>query len=328
MTRPMDWHALTIGEALRQTAQRDPDRTALVGMGARMSFAQLDRAADEVAHGLRALGVARGDQVALWLTNSPDWVVCWMACTRIGAVLVPVNTRFKLEEVAYILRQSDARVLIAMDAYWGIDFLSMIDTFVPGLHDAQPGRLQSPGLPELRAVVLWNSVQAPGTTHLNALRAEGARRMAAGEQLPAADPNDAVIIVYTSGTTGHPKGAMHGHIVMRNALLSRGRRVHRGDPHDPVGLHAGDPAALGARRSAGNHRARARHHFRRHSHAFHRLPGRHPTPSARCVLPEVGLDWRCAGHTRRRPGRQTGTWFAGAAGGLRDDRNHCGHGVQ
>jgi fatty-acyl-CoA synthase len=226
----MDWHALTIGEALRQTAQRDPDRTALVGMGARMSFAQLDRAADEVAHGLRALGVARGDQVALWLTNSPDWVVCWMACTRIGAVLVPVNTRFKLEEVAYILRQSDARVLIAMDAYWGIDFLSMIDTFVPGLHDAQPGRLQSPGLPELRAVVLWNSVQAPGTTHLNALRAEGARRMAAGEQLPAADPNDAVIIVYTSGTTGHPKGAMHGHIVMRNAAnVARVMHIEPGD---------------------------------------------------------------------------------------------------
>lgn len=88
-----DWSTLTIGAALRRTARRHPERAALVGMGLSMSFAELDRAADEVAHGLRTLGVGRGDQVALWLTNCPDWVVCWMACTRLGAVLVPVNTR-------------------------------------------------------------------------------------------------------------------------------------------------------------------------------------------------------------------------------------------
>lgn len=230
MSHLFDWQTLTIGEALHRTAQRDPERTALVGMGDRMSFAQLDRAADEVAHGLRALGVARGDQVALWLTNSPDWVVCWMACTRIGAVLVPVNTRFKPEEVAYILRQSDARVLIAMDQYWGIDFLGMIRALVPGLADALPGQLQCPELPELRAVVLWNGVQAAGTTNLDTLRADGARRMAAAERLAPADPSDAVIIVYTSGTTGHPKGAMHGHIVMRNAAnVARVMHIEPGD---------------------------------------------------------------------------------------------------
>ena len=225
-----DWSRITYGEALRRTARRVPERTALVGMGSRMSFAELDRAADELAHGLRGLGVGRGDQVALWVTNCPEWVVCWMACTRVGAVLVPINTRFKPDEVEYILRQSDARVLIAMDRYWDIDFLGMIRALVPELDGSAPGRLASARLPELRAVALWDSVEAPGATSLAALRREGAARMAVGGTLPDLDPDDPVIIVYTSGTTGHPKGAMHGHVVMRNAAnIARVMHIEPGD---------------------------------------------------------------------------------------------------
>ena len=225
-----DWSTLTIGEALRGTARRFPDRAALVGMGTTVSFAELDRAADEVAHGLRALGVARGDQVALWLTNCPEWVVCWMACSRLGAVLVPINTRFKPDEVEYILSQSDARVLIAMDRYWDIDYLGMIRAMVPELAAATPGSLTSARFPELRAVVLWGELESPGTTHLAALRRTGAARMAAGDTLAPVDADDPVIIVYTSGTTGHPKGAMHGHVVLRNAAnIARVMHIEPGD---------------------------------------------------------------------------------------------------
>jgi fatty-acyl-CoA synthase len=228
----MDWNTLTIGEALRATAGRFPARTALTGLGSTLSFAELDRAADELAHGLASLGVTRGDQVALWMTNCPSWVVCWMACARAGAVLVPINTRFKPDEVEYILRQSDARVLIAMDRFWDIDFAGMIATLVPELAQSAPGALQASRLPQLRSVVLWESVPMPGATHLTALRAEGARRIAAGATLAPADPGDPVIIVYTSGTTGHPKGAMHSHIVMRNA--ANVARVMRIGPDDVI----------------------------------------------------------------------------------------------
>ena len=225
-----DWETLTFGSALRRSASLYPDRCALSGMGQRVSFAELDRASDELAHGLADLGVGRGDQVAIWVTNCPDWVICWMACARLGAVLVTVNTRFKLEEVEYILRQSDARVLIAMDRYWNIDFLGMIRELVPESASASPGQWQSARLPQLRSIVLWDAVEAPGTDHLAGLRARGARRMAQVATLPEADPADPVIIVYTSGTTGHPKGAMHNHRVLRNAAnIARVMHIEPGD---------------------------------------------------------------------------------------------------
>jgi fatty-acyl-CoA synthase len=145
---------------------------------------------------------------------------------------VPVNTRFKRDEVAYILRQSEARVLIAMDRYWDIDYLGMIAEMAPELAAASSGALHCEGLPALRAVVLWKDLESLGMTSLSALQAEGERRLAAGQPLPGAEPADPVIIVYTSGTTGHPKGAVHSHAILRNAANIA--RVMRIGPEDVI----------------------------------------------------------------------------------------------
>lgn len=225
-----DWARLTFGQALANSAALYPDRMAVIDGAERMTFRELDQRVNALAHGLLGQGLQRGDCVAVWLTNSASWVVCWIACTRIGAVVVPINTRYKQDEVAYILQQSDARALILMERMWDIDFLAMATRIVPEIASASGGNIASAALPKLHTVLLWKDVQAPGLMNLDTLGEQGAARMAQGDTLPAADPADPIIIVYTSGTTGHPKGAMHSHIVLRNvANVARVMHVEPGD---------------------------------------------------------------------------------------------------
>ena len=225
-----NWDTLTMGAALADSATRYPQQLALIDGDERITFSELDRRADALAHGLRDINVQRGDRVALWLTNCASWVMCWVACSRIGAVVVPINTRFKTEEVQYILRHSDARALIMMDRYWNIDFLNMVRDMLPGMGSAKPGEIVCDALPELRSVILWKNLRAPGTFSLDDVVVRGEAQRFGGATLPPANPKDAIIIVYTSGTTGHPKGAMHSHIILRNvANISRWMRIEPGD---------------------------------------------------------------------------------------------------
>jgi fatty-acyl-CoA synthase len=244
----MDWKNVTIGQALRQTAERFPERIALVAENERISFADLDREVDSLAAGLLALGIGRGDTLALWMTNCPTWVAIWAAVARIGAVLVPINTRFKVEEAQYVLKQSEAKVLFMMDRYWSIDYLEMLGEMAPDLARQTRGAMQLTDLPALRAVVVWNNSAPRGAITLSEMRGIGrspSELVVAEGQVKANDP---VIIVYTSGTTGYPKGAVHSHVALRNsANIARELRVEPGDVllgHMPFYHVAGAFAAL------------------------------------------------------------------------------------
>ncbi|RYF59700.1 MAG: hypothetical protein EOO29_48780, partial [Comamonadaceae bacterium] len=218
-TAAPDWSTLTLGQAVRRSAERHPDTVAIVDGALRTSYRDLDRQADALALGLRDLGIGRGDQVAVWLTNCTEWALCWIACARLGAVVVPINTRFKTEEVRYILVQSEAKALVCMDSYWNIDYLGM-------------AREMAPGLPALRAIIAWKDVQAAGVLNLDGVMAIGLAQLEQGQGVEDARTADPVVIVYTSGTTGHPKGAMHSHMFLRNAAnVARCMRV---EPHDVV----------------------------------------------------------------------------------------------
>ena len=104
---------ITIGDWLHRVSEFYPDQDAVVNVdrGVRLSWKQLDRRACEVAKGLLALGVRRDDKVAIWATNYPEWLYLLFGCAKIGAVLVTVNTNYKVFELEYLLRQSDSKVL-------------------------------------------------------------------------------------------------------------------------------------------------------------------------------------------------------------------------
>src|SRR3954447_21064529 len=136
------WQPITLAQQLALTASAHPGRDALVFAGRRLSWEQTQHEVRRVACALRAAGVRRGDHVAVWVPNHIEWILLWLGANSIGAVIVAVNTRYKTEEVAYILRQSDAKLLVMVDAFVGIDYVSML------------ARLREEDLPELRDVVV------------------------------------------------------------------------------------------------------------------------------------------------------------------------------
>jgi fatty-acyl-CoA synthase len=226
MTLP--YRDVTVGQLTSLLAQAMPDREALIHRerGVRLSFAGLEQEARTIARGLIALGIGRGERVALWATNVPEWVVLQFALAKIGAVLVTVNTALRAHELEYLLRQSEAATLITIRGFRDLDYLATLSTL-----DRPPTLL--------RTILI-------GTRHpadADDLFEYGSLRMlAAGvsdEQLEAraaaVTPDDVINMQYTSGTTGFPKGVM---LSSRN-IVNNGYWLAQGlgfTPHDTLCL--------------------------------------------------------------------------------------------
>ena len=207
----------TIGALVDERARRDGAREALFFQGRRWTFADLARDVDAVARGLLHLGIEPGDRVALWMVNRPEWMQAALAVMRIGAVLLPVNTRFRTDDVAYVIGQSDATALVVGARSASADYLGMVRALLPSL-GSTGDVVRDPKLPELRRVVVLGDAPAPGTVPWAALLESGARvsEAALRARVAAVDPDATVFLMYTSGTTGFPKGVMHCHNVIRN----------------------------------------------------------------------------------------------------------------
>ena len=211
----------TLGSALRASAYKWPDKDFLITPDRRWTFAAVDREVDDVARGLHVCGIGRGDAVAVWMPNVPEFVVAALACARLGAVVVPVNTRYKSEETAHILRQSKARGILLFERFWDIDYLNMLYELVPELPVSEPGRLTSTALPDLRLVVLASGLPRPGTLSWEDLPRESHAahdERAFQAAISKVEADDAAIVVFTSGTTGTSKGAMHSHRLIVNCI--------------------------------------------------------------------------------------------------------------
>ena len=207
---------LTTADALARAAAVAPDVEAIVASDGRLTFAEL---AAEVA-GLRATlaanGIGHGDHVGLCLGNGTRWVGLFLALGTLGAVTVPVNTRFRADEMAYALRQSRVTTLFIADRFLGIDFIAMLRTICPAIDTALPDA----GLPDLRRVVVLGEDVPNAATSLHELRTAPAEPCE-----PVCTPNDVLLIQYTSGTTAFPKGVMLSHANMLGNAHVSGLRI-------------------------------------------------------------------------------------------------------
>jgi len=213
----------TIGSLLDERAKRDGTREALVFEGRRATFAELARDVDMLARGLIQLGIEPGDKVSLWMMNRPEWIHAALAVMRIGAVLVPINTRFRSEDAAYVLGQSDSTTLIIAARSGPIDFLGMVRTMLPSLGSDREV-VDASNLPALQRLIVVDDASAPrtipGTIAWSSVLEAGARvsEDALRARIAAVDPDATASIIYTSGTTGFPKGVMHCHNIVRNVI--------------------------------------------------------------------------------------------------------------
>src|SRR5688572_24381619 len=164
------WMAQTLGDVLARNAELFPDEEALVIGERRLTYGELHAHVEEMAAGLGALGVKRGDHVAVCMGNTPEWVVFFYAAATLGAVTVPVNTRFKADELAYCLKQADVKLLFVVDRFLRIDFVSMLREICPAVDKALP----DPALPKLANIVVLGENVPAGALALKETLALGA----------------------------------------------------------------------------------------------------------------------------------------------------------
>ena len=214
--------ATRFGDLTDAAAARWGDREALVFRDRRYSFKQIAAEVDRVARGLIRAGVKPGDKAAIWLLNCPEWIFAMFALAKIGAVHVPINTRFRTVDLAQVLARANASTLITHDVSGPVDYLAMVRE----LAELEGGRITSARLPDLERVIVLGEGRYPGAWSWHDMLDAGNSVDAAATAARAAavEPSDTVFIMYTSGTTGFPKGVMRDHTLLSH-LTDRYRRL-------------------------------------------------------------------------------------------------------
>jgi fatty-acyl-CoA synthase len=223
----------TIGELLDRNAKKYPSQDAVVFVekNLRYTWSELKEICDKAAKGFLQLGIKKGDHIAIWGTNVPEWLITQFAAAKIGAPLVTMNPEWKLEEVEYALKQSDTHTLILIEGFTkqtskGVEeykYLDIIQQICVELANSRQGELKSKTLPKLKNVVLISALPHPGI-----FLWKDVLKMGSGHtsnlleyRQNSVTYKDTAILQSTSGTTGNPKCAMLTHYnVVNNAMHS------------------------------------------------------------------------------------------------------------
>lgn len=211
--------ATTLGDLLTAAANRW-DREGLVTPGYRWTFREFDNRVNEWARALLALSVEPRDKVGILLTQDAEYFAAEIAITRIGAVAVPINARFKGRELSHVLRESDMSVLLVSGGMRGTtDYLALIHDVLPELQTATAPNLQLQAAPKLRHIVVFGA-EANTSCVAESAFWQGANHVEQDEvdiRSSRVAVSDIAIIMYTSGTTSNPKGAMLSHEALSRA---------------------------------------------------------------------------------------------------------------
>src|SRR2546425_8884806 len=198
----------TLGDLLDEMARARPDADAVIFRDQRLTYGALRARADELARALLAVGVRKGDRVAVLLPNRPEWLVAAFAIGKVGAITVGVSTFSAPREIAWTIEHCRPAAIITMEAFRGRSYLDPLYAACPELATSSPGELRSERLPELRAVVCLDSRRHDGVYRLGDFVA-GASAVR-DEALPAAPDSGAAggprCNLYTFRATAHPQG--------------------------------------------------------------------------------------------------------------------------
>ncbi|MCR5323802.1 MAG: AMP-binding protein [Lachnospiraceae bacterium] len=225
---------LTFPDVLDRMCKEFPEQYAFryTELNYTRTYIEFRNDVDTFARSLIAMGVRKGDHVAIWATNVPQWYITFWATTKIGAVLVTVNTAYRIHEIEYLLRQSDTHTLVMIEGFKDISYVDIIKELCPELAECKPGELCSERLPVLRNVVVagakhpgcytWDEAVALSET-VSMKEVEFRRRFI--------DKNDVANMQYTSGTTGFPKGVMltHYNVVNNGKAIGDGMDLSTAD---------------------------------------------------------------------------------------------------
>jgi len=210
----------TIGDWLELWAKNTPDKEYIVysDRNLRFTWAQFNQRVDEAALGFLAIGVKKGDHVGVWAQNVPEWLTYMYACAKIGAVYVTVNTSYKQHELEYLVENSDMHTLCITDGTWDSNYVDMTYEMLPELRQSQRGQLKSPRFPKMKNVVYIGQEKFRGMYSASELLLLGKNMdiQTLKDIQKTVVPDDVMMMQYTSGTTGFPKGVMLSHYNLAN----------------------------------------------------------------------------------------------------------------
>jgi fatty-acyl-CoA synthase len=210
---------LPIGQYFESVVAAHGDNDFLVypDRGLRWTYSEFDARVDQLAKGLLAIGLEKGDHLGIWARNIPDWLTLAFATAKIGVVLVTVNPVYKAHELAYVLEQSDMKALAVIDSFRDVDYIDIVRELVPEAATQERGRLDSDRFPRLKSLIYMGPEKHRGFYSMPEL-------LLLGDNMPdeplreitaSLDADDVINMQYTSGTTGFPKGVM---LTSRNIL--------------------------------------------------------------------------------------------------------------